>query len=304
MATAPAASWVLTPGDVATLLPSPPALSSEALGWRDVVVLRQAQPAAELPEWTIGHHKISVVTRGGYCLEQRYSGRWRSARTRVDDVTILPAHAPVSWRWDRPIEVIDLFLAPSTLARVAEQEFDRDPAGVEIRDRFTSREDSLALIARALLSEVAAGDRGRLVAESLATALAVVLIRRHSTSDQPAATAETRRHALSPARLRRAMDFMRMRLADDISLSDVAAEAGLNPQHFARVFRRETGAPPHRYLMGLRVDRARELLIGSDLSLASVAMRSGFCSQSHMTTSFKRVLGTTPGRFRTEARTP
>ena len=305
METAPAASWVLTPGDVADLLPSPPTLSSEGLGWRDVVLLRQAQPAAELPEWTIGHHKISVVTRGGYGLEQRFAGRWRRARTRVDDVNVLPAHAPVAWRWDSAIEVIDLFLSPATLARVVEEEFDSDPDRLEIRDCFASRRDSLALIARGLLLEAASGMRGQLFSESLATALAVVLVRDHSTAASPTALAkraDIRRHALPPARLRRAIDFMRMRLADDISLSDVAAEVGLSSQHFARVFSSETGAPPHRFLMSLRVERARELLVDSDLSLASVALRSGFCSQSHMTTAFKRVLGTTPGRYRGEVK--
>ncbi|WP_407923508.1 helix-turn-helix domain-containing protein [Algihabitans albus] len=95
---------------------------------------------------------------------------------------------------------------------------------------------------------------------------------------------------------------MRDRLADDISLSDIADSVGLSPQHFARAFSRETGMPPHRYLMGLRVERAREFLAESNLPLAAVAIKSGFCSQSHMTTAFKRVLGTTPGRYRVTAK--
>lgn len=269
------------------------------------MVLRQAQPAAELPEWTIGHHKVSVVTRGGYQLEQQYAGRWRSARTRVDDVSILPAGSPVAWRWDRAIEVIDLFLPPSVVARVVEQEFDGDPACLEIRDRFVEREGSLALLARTLLAEVAAGSQGRLFAESLATALAVLLVRAHSASPSRQVQKNREmpsRHLLAPARLRRAIGFMRERLADDISLSDVADFVGLNPQHFARSFSRETGMPPHRYLMGLRVEQAREFLAESDLPLAAIAVQSGFCSQSHMTTAFKRVLGTTPGRYRLVAK--
>jgi AraC family transcriptional regulator len=83
----------------------------------------------------------------------------------------------------------------------------------------------------------------------------------------------------------------------------MAAVARLSPYHFARQFRAATGLPPHQYVIARRVERAKQFLQGGgDLSLAQVAARAGFSSQSHFSLHFRRLVGVTPGQFRTPAR--
>jgi AraC family transcriptional regulator len=83
----------------------------------------------------------------------------------------------------------------------------------------------------------------------------------------------------------------------------MAAVARLSPYHFARQFKAATGLPPHQYVLARRVERAQELLQGGgDSSLAEVAARAGFADQSQFNYHFKRLVGVTPGRFRTPAR--
>ena len=72
--------------------------------------------------------------------------------------------------------------------------------------------------------------------------------------------------------------------------------AGLSPFHLARLFAGAYGLPPHKYLEGLRVDRARALL-AAGRPLAEVALAAGFASQSHLNRSFKRILGITPRAY-------
>jgi AraC-like DNA-binding protein len=60
--------------------------------------------------------------------------------------------------------------------------------------------------------------------------------------------------------------------------------------------------PPHQYVIARRAERAKQLLQGGDLSLAEVAAHSGFSDQSQFTRHFKRLVGVTPGQFRTPAR--
>jgi AraC family transcriptional regulator len=61
--------------------------------------------------------------------------------------------------------------------------------------------------------------------------------------------------------------------------------------------------PPHQYVIARRVERAKQLLQGrGDLSLAEVAARAGFSDQSQLSHHFKRLVGVTPGQFRTPAR--
>jgi AraC family transcriptional regulator len=79
--------------------------------------------------------------------------------------------------------------------------------------------------------------------------------------------------------------------------------ARLSVYHFARQFKVATGLSPHQYVILRRVERARQLLQSSaDLSLAEVGAHAGFSDQSQFTHHFKRLLGVTPGQFRTPAR--
>jgi AraC family transcriptional regulator len=82
----------------------------------------------------------------------------------------------------------------------------------------------------------------------------------------------------------------------------LAAVAHLSPYHFARQFRAATGLPPHQFVIARRVERAKQLLQGGDFTLAQVAARAGFSNQSVFTQHFKRLVGVTPGRFRTPTR--
>jgi AraC-like DNA-binding protein len=87
------------------------------------------------------------------------------------------------------------------------------------------------------------------------------------------------------------------------SLAQMAAAAHLSAYHFARQFKRATSLPPHQYVILRRVERAKQLLqAGIALSLAEVALRTGFSDQSQFTHHFKRLVGVTPGQFRTPAR--
>ncbi|HEX7682611.1 MAG TPA: AraC family transcriptional regulator [Trinickia sp.] len=83
---------------------------------------------------------------------------------------------------------------------------------------------------------------------------------------------------------------------DSITLADLAAEAGLSRFQFLRGFARETGLPPHAYLIQRRIALARRL-IERGASLAEAAAGAGFADQSHMTRAFARTLGVTPAQY-------
>jgi len=83
---------------------------------------------------------------------------------------------------------------------------------------------------------------------------------------------------------------------EELSLLHLAHQFNLSPQHFIGVFRREVGLPPHAYQTHRRVQHARFLLRAGH-PIAEVALEVGFVDQSHLTRHFKRLLGTTPGRY-------
>lgn len=101
---------------------------------------------------------------------------------------------------------------------------------------------------------------------------------------------------------RRAKEMLHARFAMDLRIAQIAEECGLTPSHFIRAFSRSTGLAPHRYLMRLRVDEVKKLLVRPDFSLEEIAVRCGFSGQSHMTRVFGRFTGVTPGHWRRQVR--
>jgi PAS domain S-box-containing protein len=106
------------------------------------------------------------------------------------------------------------------------------------------------------------------------------------------------RGGLPPVRLRRVLDHVENYLDGDTSLDTLARLARLSPNHFSELFKHSTGQSPHQYVLRRRISRAQELLAENQLSLADIAYTLGFPSQAHFTTTFRRLVGTTPGAYR------
>jgi AraC-like DNA-binding protein len=103
------------------------------------------------------------------------------------------------------------------------------------------------------------------------------------------------------AALRRARDFLRESLADDVTTADLADLAGMSRFHLCRAFARTFGLPPHAYQLQLRLaDAKRQLAAGQPP--AEVAAAIGFADQSHLTKRFKGAFGITPGQFAAASR--
>ena len=136
---------------------------------------------------------------------------------------------------------------------------------------------------------------GTLFAESLSLALAAYLSGRYSAQALDKKPSET---GLSQTQRARTLEFIAANLDLDISLTELARIIDLSPRHFSRLFRHTFGTTPHRYIMALRIKRAKELLTINRQSVAEVAFLLGFNSQSHFTNVFHKATGVTPVRYR------
>lgn len=103
--------------------------------------------------------------------------------------------------------------------------------------------------------------------------------------------------SLSAPALRRLEDFIDANLAAEISLQQLAQIARLPVDTFARRFKATTGLAPYAFILEQRIRRAEAILRAGETPLAIVAVRTGFCSQSHFSGTFKRLRGITPAAY-------
>jgi AraC family transcriptional regulator len=99
-------------------------------------------------------------------------------------------------------------------------------------------------------------------------------------------------------RQKRVVEFIEEHLAEEISLAALAGLVDLSLYHFARAFKQSFGAPPHRYHMARRMDRARSLLQRPALSVTQIGIQIGFRETSSFTTAFRKFTGLTPTEYR------
>ncbi len=292
----------LTPQEYGRLARLQPAAASARLGWSGLeALLFNDMPDAEIERPPLTHHELVLFNRPPDVFGLDYEGVRRNLPPPAGTVAVVPAGTPSRRQWRGHMGSLLVFLEPDLVTRVAAEEFGLDPARwavppLDFLDRPQLRAAMLAVEAEL----TAGGLGGPLAAESLANLLAVHLIRHVSA---PRRLERGRDGVLPRGRLRAVVEYIEEHLDGCPTLAQLAAVVRLNPYHFARQFKAATGLPPHQYVILRRVERAKQLLqAGTDLSLAEVALRAGFSDQSQFSRHFKRLVGVTPGQFRTPAR--
>ncbi len=292
----------IRPLDWLKLLPHEPAASSDRLGWAGLEAARyRAEPASELNSPALTHHMFALSARPPEELDLVYEGVKRHVPPPAGAIMLMPAGSPSRVRSSGRKDQLHIFLEPGLVGRVAAEAFGLDPARLTLPPLDSLDLPHLRAAMWAVDAELTAGGvGGPLAAESLANVLAVHLIRHVSA---PRRLERGRDGVLPRGRLRAVVEYIEEHLDGCPTLAQLAAVVRLNPYHFARQFKAATGLPPHQYVILRRVERAKQLLqAGTDLSLAEVALRAGFSDQSQFSRHFKRLVGVTPGQFRTPAR--
>ena len=110
------------------------------------------------------------------------------------------------------------------------------------------------------------------------------------------------RGGLSPLAERRCLEMIHGRMAEDITVEELAIKARLSPFHFTRMFKKSVGMSPRAYLVHLRVQKACDLLKNSDLSILEIALEVGYSSSQVLARVFQKHMKLSPSEYRTATR--
>jgi AraC family transcriptional regulator len=270
---------------------SAPAKPFRPLKENSLRVLLITDPPGVLEIPALRNTLVSIHVGPSVQISCRRGGQSHQGLAVHGDIDIIPAETPSLWEIKEKDTALILSLSPGLMQMVAD-EFDFDLRRTEIKNRFQVRDLQLENIGWALKAEMESGyPCGNLYLDSLAVSVATRLLRCHSSASvEP----EKQSGRLTGRRLKEALSYIEDNIAQDISLSDVAAVAGLSASHFKGLFRETVGLPVHQYLIRRRVERAKELLGEGELSISQIALEVGFAHQSHLAHHMRRLLGVSP----------
>lgn len=111
-------------------------------------------------------------------------------------------------------------------------------------------------------------------------------------------TRAANRGGLPTRTLKKLDSYVRENIANSISLDQMASVALVSKRHFLRAFGESVGVTPHRFVMGLRIDEAKVRLRSTSDSVTEIAFSCGFAQPQHFSTTFRKLTGLTPLRYR------
>lgn len=202
------------------------------------------------------------------------------------------------------MEFVGVHLAAGSVQEVALHRLKRSPVQILPRSQFRDPlVESLCLKVKGELEHGTA--HGTVILSAIATVLTAHLL--DSFVEVPAHPAQPKRtqlRGLTERQLKAVTEHIDSHLSQTLSLEALAKVASLSAYHFLRSFQKTVGKTPHQYVIERRVELAKKLLDKPDqsLALAQIAVDCGFSDQSHLNAQFRKLVGTTPGRYAKRAR--
>ncbi|SNR86921.1 helix-turn-helix transcriptional regulator [Puniceibacterium sediminis] len=190
------------------------------------------------------------------------------------------AHVDIHMDFAWAVQFLSTVLPRSMATQILEQRAERaDIADIEP-------------LARLLVEEIRNSTRHDIFSESLTNCLISGVL----DIEEPVADTENAR--LTAAQMRKVTMRFEAGGGRRLAIAQMAGAVNLSESWFSLVFKNTTGMTPHQWQLNKRVDQVRDLLSGSDLSVADIADRVGFSDQAHLTRTFRQLVGETPATWR------
>ena len=282
--------------EVIQILPRPAMRSSETLGWKGIYVEQHQQPAWETPEYTRTKHMLLVHgTDVTVPTERWFDGRRQQEQIGGENnIAIIPATVKHRVNWDRESCFSLLFIEPDRLIQIAYESVRVER--VKLIPHHAMHDPAIAQIGQLLTAELQPNQFGsQLFADSLMIALSIHLLRHYSDFQQPL---REDFGGLTPHKLQRAITYINDRLGGDLSITAISQELEMSQYYFSRLFKQSMGVSPYKYIMQQRIERAKQLLKTTPLSVAAIASQVGFAHQNQLAIQFRKFTSTTPSNYR------
>ena len=255
-----------------------------------------------LAQWTVDRNYVKYQRSHGHTLSLYLSGGENSFREDqkghfggTGAICIMPEGHQSKWHINGKINFAHLYFSNAAFKEFAALTFDTDPRFIDLEDVTYAQDmvlrhqiqEYFRIWARCKRNTGIAGEE------------ILYRIFGHLLTTYTAARPQKKdvKGGLSPRHMKIVREAITSSLETKIRITDLAGLVGLSPFHFCRMFKETCGLSPANFITALRIEKVKQLL-PTENSLASIGAATGFCQQSHMTSSFKKATGYTPYTYR------
>jgi len=237
-------------------------------------------------------HRISINRTAHHRYAYRLgTGSFHKVNRAPFTLGFQPATIPLEVDGDEA-EYISIFQSPKLYSNLINGDF--NPEHLHGDGLSATTDPTTLQVALSLALAVEQADRtDPLLVEHLGMALVCCVVRLLGAAPVPS------ERPMTSENLKRVIDHIENLLGQaDLSVGELASLAHMSPFHFSREFKKVAGVAPHRFILERRIQRARLYLADGRETLASIAYATGFSSQAHFSSVFRRLVGVTPKEYR------
>jgi len=287
---------VVRDGRVEPFLDCRPTKSSVTAHWGGIALEKYTVPAVFIPRHEHPEAFLHLVLKGSVSYEVNTRGRNLRFTSCPGTLFLLPQGTVDEESWAGPTQRMAVAIHTSLLTHALEETAHQ--TGVEFTEHWSLIDRHISALLVEMMADLDDNSpAGTIYGESLANALAVYLVKRYAVRRM---APSIYKRGLPGNRLKRVLDYIAATLDENISLTQLAAVAGMSPHYFSELFKLSTGRAPHKYVLMQRIKRAKQQLRDPKRSIIDAGLDAGFQNPSHFARIFRKLAGTTPSKYRAE----
>ncbi|WP_444995906.1 helix-turn-helix domain-containing protein [Aliikangiella sp. IMCC44359] len=237
-------------------------------------------------------HTLRLYLDGDYTSNQKNNS---ISSGSLGLICLLPKGSSSSWKVTPNESIIHLYFSDSYIKQLAVTIFDIDPRALSLPEIIYLENKVLEnKIRNSIYNKNWQALQDNFILEHSTQKILVTLLKEINIKQFSTVI----KGGLSPKIMNDVCQFIQTNFHRQIFLAELSAISGLSDFHFCRMFKQSTAQTPQEYLLNIRINKVKELLLSSKQSLSDISLKCGFSNQSHMGRYFKKFTGVSPSIFR------
>lgn len=290
---------LITPEELPRWVPGKALSKGSGPGWSDIEQITYEFHGQSVPIPGMDRFLLVQYLQGDTPMERKFGNRLTRTHCAPGDFTLQTFGEDSHWNWQEDIVVSHIYLKDEMMRKLASEMEGREVGEIALHDVLRGQDDVVSHLANQITLEAAEGGQGSSIyVEALSIQLGVHLLRNYATCNFKQRNCPG---MLTRADIKLLREFVEANLGEALTLEQLAGLFSMGVWTFNRYLKRTLDQSAYAFVQDCRLQRASQLIRGSDTPLKQIATECGFSDQPHLTRAFRTRFGVTPASYRRQS---